>query len=117
MRTNQLGKDLIKAFTAEYDPIESRTMAEKAVNLFVLRRLTNNQFSALVCLVMSIGIDTFRDSKMLKLLNTRSTDSDRRAALWFGEYIYEDNGKADRFLIKQREFEKDLFTTPEIVKS
>lgn len=120
MKTNEEGRRLIAFFESEYEPAESRTAAEKAVNMMVQRRLTGNQFSALVCFVMYTGISGFKTSQMLKLLNTRSVHSAVQAAEQFGYYIYETDDKGDRyvdpFLIKQRELEKALFLTPEIVQ-
>lgn len=120
MKTNEAGRALIDFFESEYDSCESRTAAEKAVTMLVRRRLNSNQFSALVSFVMSGGINGFKHSQMLRLLNTRDVLSATLAADQFGKYIYEfdDNGDryVDPFLIKQRELERDLFLTPEIVK-
>lgn len=119
MKTNPEGRILIALFKDTYEVTESRTAAEKAVNLLVRRRITSNQFSALVSFVMSLGIDGFRRSRMLTLINTRSIDTMVRAADEFDKFIYEINDDGQRvldpFLVRHREFEKALFLKPEIV--
>jgi lysozyme len=122
MKTNAEGKNLIALYKEEYEELESRTAAEQAVNLYVTRRLTSNQFSALVSLVMSIGIDDFRRSKLLKMVNAKADrDSLVKAADQFDLYIYafDENGRrvVDQFLIEHRVFEKALFLLPELVKT
>lgn len=114
MKTNAEGRKLIALFKEEYEAEISRTQAEKALTLLVRRRLTSNQFSALVSLVMSIGLEEFKASKMLRLLNTVSLHSALQAADEFDLYIY-DGRKPDPFLIRQREMEKALFLMPEVV--
>ena len=120
MKTNAEGLELIALFKDEYEPAESRTSAEKAVTILVTRRMTTNQFSALVSLVMHIGIDTFRRSRMLTMINTRSLHSMVQAADEFDLYVYidDDHGRRvlDPFLVRQREFEKALFLKPELVR-
>lgn len=117
MKTNNEGRNLIELFKDEYEPAESRTTAEKAINALVRVRLTGNQFSAVVSLVMQIGLDAFKKSKMLKLLNKGFTVG---AASEFDLHIYDidDNGQRviSPFLIKHREFEKALFLKPELVQ-
>lgn len=120
MKTNDAGLVLIETLESEYELDESRTSAEKAVNLYVKPRITHNQFSALVPLVMQIGIDTFRRSQLLKLINKISPNNLHAIRDQFDTYIYEtaDDGKRsiDPFLVKQREFEKELFRQPEQLK-
>lgn len=122
MRTNNEGLCLIETFKDEYDPAESKTASEKAINLFVKVRLTSNQFSALVSLVMHIGIDSFRRSNLLKLINASAKDWRKfvKAADEFHTYIYidDEHGKrvADDFLIQHRDFEKALFLKPEQIR-
>lgn len=115
MRTNPLGIDLIDRYTDEYEAAESRTAAERSINLFCRIRLTSNQFSALVPLVMHIGIDDFKRSAVLKFLNQGKL---LKAADAFGHYIYLTDVEGrfiDECLIVQREAEKALFLMPEIV--
>ena len=117
MKTNADGKFLIAMLETEYEPEESLTAAEKAVNLLVRADLNTNQFSALVCLVMFIGIDEFRASPMLKLINASFTDKGRilTAANEFGTYVY-DGDEVDPFLVEQRALEKSLFLQPMLVR-
>ncbi len=42
---------------------------ERCINSTVLKPLTSNQFSALVCFVFNVGIDAFLRSTLLNLLN------------------------------------------------
>lgn len=120
MKTNARGKELIAMFKDEYDAAISRTAAERAVTMLIRRRLTGNQFSAIVSLVMSIGLDEFRASRMLRLINTMTLSSALEASDEFDTYIYEYNDSGERtidpFLIKQREMEKALFLLPEAVR-
>jgi GH24 family phage-related lysozyme (muramidase) len=119
MHLNADGKLLVSMIRAEFDDCETTANAQKAVRALVKRSLTNNQYSALVSLVVSIGIDQFKKSRMLKLLNTVSLNSCIEASKEFQQYIYcvNDHGRVveDPFLVKQRELEVDLFLTPEIV--
>lgn len=121
MRINEEGRSLIRIFKDEYEASETLANAQKAVNLLVRRRITTNQFSALVSLVMCIGIDDFKKSKMLQLINTRSLNAMIMAADEFDRYIYEINDHGDRvldqFLLGVRECEKALFLKPELVSS
>ena len=115
MKTNEIGESLIESYEDMYDPAETREDAIKAIRLFVTRRLTSNQFSALIPLIMHIGIDDFKASKMLKLINSGRIFE---AADQFNFYIYAEvksRRKADPFLVKQREMEKKLFLMPEVV--
>ena len=117
MKTNPEGRNLISSFQDEYEAIESLTAAESAVNMLVKHRMNSNQLSALVCLVMSIGIDDFK-KKYVKLVNQIKGDAEILCQLldiWRME-IYEINDNGDRildpFLQAQRDFEIALFTTP-----
>jgi GH24 family phage-related lysozyme (muramidase) len=120
MRVNAEGRKLIEFIRDGYTPDESQRDAEKAVKRFVKPLLTNNQFSALVSLVMSIGIDTFRKSRLLMTINGNIKDSLLKAADHFDHYIYSEDEsgkwKPDRELIAYREMEKALFLKPELVK-
>lgn len=116
MKTNADGLNLIEMLKCEYEPAESRTNIEKALNALVKRRLTNNQFSALVSLGMYIGLDKLK--KVIKRINSVTLLAE--VADCFDQHIYHDDehGRrtADPFLIKQRELERELFTRPQIVK-
>ena len=80
---------------------------EDAINHFVTVKLTQNQFDALVSFTYNCGIQNFRNSTLLKLLN-------------FGDYKKASNeftkwthaaGKIVAGLVKRRLSEKNLFTT------
>lgn len=70
--------------------------------------LTNNQLNSLISLVYNIGINAFRNSTMLKLLN--SNISKTIVANEFDKWVY-DNGKKIQGLINRRIAEKKLFLT------
>lgn len=123
MKVNQEGQYLIDLFINEYDPAESRTSAQKAVKLYVKRKLNSNQFSALVCLVMNISIEEFRKSKLLRYINASEHSAEMLGKAmdeWSSHYIYEDSGYnfhiLDPFLLHQRQFETALFLKLEEVK-
>jgi GH24 family phage-related lysozyme (muramidase) len=118
MKTNPEGLSLIAAFQDEYAATESRTSAEKAVNALINLRINSNQFSALVSLIISIGIDDFK-KKYVKLINKIEGSASvlcKIVDLWRME-VYEINDNGDRildpFLKAQRDCEIDLFIKPE----
>jgi GH24 family phage-related lysozyme (muramidase) len=117
MKTNPIGLNYIEMYKTEYGLNESRTTAEKFLSANLKRRINSNQFSALVCLIVAIGIDDFLDGKILNLINSGNVMD---AADKFDICIYTDDeyGRriADPFLIRQRELEKALFLTPELVQ-
>lgn len=47
---------------------------EEVLNLFVKRRINQNQYDSLVSLTYNIGIDAFKKSSLLKTLNKRVAD-------------------------------------------
>jgi len=71
MKTNRDGLRIINRYDDEYWT-EDVDDAEEAVNKLVTRDLTGNQFSAIVSLVVNIGIAEFKRSKLLKILNGAS---------------------------------------------
>lgn len=117
MKPNYFGSALIDFLKDQDDYLlESKTNAEKTIRACVRVSLTNNQEWALVSFIISEGIDKFRKSKLLKLINKK----DLHAADEFDKYIYYEDweGKriVDPFLVSHRELEKSLFLMPEIVK-
>lgn len=122
MKLNAEGKKLLDAISEDYRTEISRTDAGKAIRLLVKQRLTDNQYSALVSLIVCIGLDTFKKSKLLKLINSSSGDWHNfvKAAEQFDFYIYSDDEegrrKPDQFMIAHRELEKALFLMPELVR-
>lgn len=109
MKMNEKGREIIRLFKDAYEPLEKVTDARNAVKVLVKRTLTSNQFSALVCFVMRIGVDEFKRCELLRYLNTRDINSAIAASQFFCEYNY------DSFLAQQAELERALFLTPEIV--
>ncbi len=121
MKLNATGQWLVETLSDEYDDLTSVAIAKKAIKLFVKVPLTNNQFAALVSLITYIGVDAFKSSKLLKMLNASRGDWKTfvKAADQFDLYIHansEHGRTVETFLITHRSLEKSLFLTPEIVK-
>ena len=70
--------------------------------------LNNNQINALISFVYNVGINAFKDSTMLKLINSGADK--QTVALQFDRWIY-DNGVIVKGLINRRNAEKKLFLT------
>jgi GH24 family phage-related lysozyme (muramidase) len=117
MRMTKEGNGLLTLYKSEFDTAESKKDAMKAVCLFVKCRLNDNQFSALICLVCGISIDTFRKSDLLKMLN-RGNMLDAASEYLSFIYVTDDAGRRiiDEPTLKHRELQKDLFLKPEIVR-
>jgi GH24 family phage-related lysozyme (muramidase) len=116
MRMNRDGDDLLSLYKTEFETAETKNNASKAIRLFVNPRLNNNQFSALVCLVCGISIDTFRKSDLLKMLK-RGDMLDAASEFLSFVYFTDDAGSRmiDQPTLKHRELQKDLFLKPELV--
>lgn len=82
--------------------------AEQAINAFVNVQLNQNEFDALISLAYNIGMEAFRSSTLLRLLNSNSRNA---AARQFTKWIYA-GGKASNGLRNRREQEAQLFLTP-----
>lgn len=82
--------------------------AERAVNDLVKHELNQNQFDSLVSFVFNLGRERFRQSSLLKFLNSAHFPL---AAGQFDRWIYAD-GKVMQGLIKRRAAEKKLFLEP-----
>lgn len=80
-------------------------IAEKAVNSFVKVKLNQNQFDALVSFVFNVGVEAFRKSTLLKVLN-KGDFKGVRAQL--KRWVYDD-GRVIPGLANRREREADLF--------
>ena len=78
-----------------------------AVQSLVDVELTNNQFSALVCLTYNIGIEAFIKSTLLKLLNAGDYNGAEKQFLRWDK----DNGKQVAGLHARREREAKLFAS------
>jgi len=118
MRMTREGDGLLALYKSEFETAETKKDVSKAIRLFVKSRLNNNQFSALACLICGISIDTFRKSDLLKMLNRGDMLG---AASEFTNFIHviDDAGRRviDPPTLKHREFQKDLFLKPELVRS
>lgn len=82
--------------------------AERAVNDLVKHELNQNQFDALVSFVFNLGRERFRQSSLLKFLNSAHFPL---AGGQFDRWIYAD-GKVMQGLVKRRAAEKKLFLEP-----
>jgi lysozyme len=81
--------------------------AEDAINRLVKIKLLQHQFDALVMLVFNIGVQAFRDSTLLKLLNAFDIAG---AADQFSRWKF-DNGRVVKGLVNRRAIERALFLT------
>jgi lysozyme len=70
--------------------------------------LTNNQLNALISFVYNVGINGFKASSMLRLLNSGADKN--TVAAQFDRWVY-DNGVKVKGLINRRNAEKKLFLT------
>lgn len=113
---NREGEALLDLYKSEFELAECKNDASKAVRLLVTSRINNNQFSALVCLVCGISIDTFRKSSLLKMVNRNQIEA--AAAFTNFAYVTDDAGRRviDQPTLKHRELQKDLFLKPELVR-
>lgn len=82
--------------------------AERAVNDLVKHELNQNQFDALVSFVFNLGRERFRQSSLLKFLNSAHFPL---AGGQFDRWVYAD-GKVMQGLVKRRAAEKALFLEP-----
>lgn len=85
--------------------MEDMREAEQTVNELVKIPVTQNQFDALVDFVFNLGRKAFRDSTLLRLLNTGDYKS---AYNQFARWKY-DNGRVIEGLVRRRKAEADLF--------
>ena len=70
--------------------------------------LSNNQLNALISFVYNVGINGFKASSMLRLLNSGADKN--TVAAQFDRWVY-DNGVKVKGLINRRNAEKKLFLT------
>ena len=78
---------------------------EKAVNDSVTALLNQNQFDALVSFTYNVGIQAFKDSTLLRLLNKKNY---RGAAQQFERWV-KAGKKTLPGLVSRRKEEKELF--------
>lgn len=109
--------DFDKQRKVQQNDIITEAQAEKWLNMetsqnamdiktLVKVPLTNNQLSALISFVYNVGINGFKASSMLRLLNSgvdKNTVADQ-----FDRWVY-DNGVKVKGLINRRNAEKKLF--------
>jgi lysozyme len=84
---------------------EDMAEAVKAVNDLVKVSITQQQFDALCDFVFNLGVNAFRNSTLLRLLNTGDYKS---AYNQFARWKY-DNGRVIEGLVRRRKAEADLF--------
>lgn len=78
---------------------------EEGIEDYCFVPLTQTQYDALVSFIFNEGVEKFRTSTLLKLLNVRNYAG---VAGQFARWKY-DNGKIVQGLINRRAFERDLF--------
>ena len=78
--------------------------------------LTSNQFSALVSFSFNVGLENFKKSTLLKLINSGHKDDLELIHKQFSRWVYA-NKKVLPGLVKRREAEFDLYSTPESSES
>lgn len=81
-------------------------IAERSVNANVQRRITQNQFDALVSFVFNVGAAAFAESTLLKLLNDRAQPAAISAQF---KRWNQAGGKVVSGLVKRRNLEAALF--------
>ena len=74
--------------------------------------LTTNQFFALTSFVYNVGIGNFKKSTLLKLINSGHKDDLELIHKQFSRWVYA-NKKVLPGLVKRREAEFDLYSTPD----
>ena len=95
--TKEEAEDLIKTDVYE---------ASNAINDYVEIELTQNQYDALCSFVFNIGIDAFRSSTLLRMINQERSIKD--CAPQFNRWVH-DNGKVVAGLVRRRKLERKLF--------
>jgi lysozyme len=104
VKAGKLGRNITEA-EAEQFLKEDIEMCERGMKSLILNQVTDNQWSALVCLVFNIGLGNFASSTLLKHLNKNER---AQAAEQFQRWVFS-KGKVLPGLEKRREAEKQLF--------
>jgi lysozyme len=104
------GPEVVKGLTCSMEQAlqwlkEDSEEAQEAVRQSVDGLLTQNQFNALVSFVFNVGVNAFKKSTMLKLINKGDFDG---AAKEFTKWN-KDNGKEILGLSKRRILEQSVF--------
>ncbi|MFW0776978.1 MAG: lysozyme [Rickettsiales bacterium] len=84
-------------------------VAEDAICRLVNVSINQNQYDALVSFIYNVGVGAFARSTLLRHINNGEFE---KAAEQFQRWIYS-SGKKLSGLIRRREAEAELFTTPE----
>lgn len=100
----QIGREIDQA-TADAILCEDLETAEQGVEKRLKVKISENQFSALVCLTYNIGVSNFGSSTLLKLLNK----GDFQGAAGEFERWNKSQGKALAGLTRRRKAERALF--------
>lgn len=90
--------------------LDDLQVAEGAVERLVKSQLSDNQFSALVCLVFNIGMGNFEESTLLRMLNGAGPNYSVVADQF--DRWNKSKGVVSNGLVKRRAAEKELFLTP-----
>ena len=104
VKAGKLGRNITEA-EAEQFLKEDIEMCERGMKSLILNQVTDNQWSALVCLVFNIGLGNFASSTLLNHLNKNER---AQAAEQFQRWVFS-KGKVLPGLEKRREAEKQLF--------
>ena len=104
------GPEVVKGLTCSMEQAlqwlkEDSEEAQEAIRQSVEGLLTQNQFNALVSFVFNVGVNAFKKSTMLKLINNGDFDG---AAKEFPKWN-KDNGKEILGLSKRRILEQSVF--------
>lgn len=84
-------------------------IAETEINSFIVPRLNQNQYDALVSFVYNVGGGNFRKSTLLKKINAIAPEHEIQAE--FRKWIYS-QGKIFPALVDRRNYEADLYAKP-----
>ena len=104
-RKVQMGDIITPEQAQRWLEMETSKNAEEIKKL-VKVPLTNNMLNALISFTYNVGLNGFRQSTMLRLLNSGADKN--TVALQFDRWIY-DNGVKVKGLINRRNAEKKLF--------
>jgi GH24 family phage-related lysozyme (muramidase) len=108
----ELGLDLAKEYNASIGIAsineEDLKVFESAVRRLVTVPLNQNQFDALVSFVFNVGEGAFKDSTLLRLLNSGNY---KAASAQFGKWVYAGKQVLPG-LVARRESEYQLFVKP-----
>lgn len=97
--------DTITQEKAHEELLQHCIKTQDSILQIVSVELSENQLSALISFVYNIGLEAFKSSTMLKLINESSFKS---AAKQFDRWVY-DNKVKIKGLVYRRLYEKELF--------